>query len=245
MARSPQLSATTLSLFQECPRCFWLHMRADVKRPARPFPSITGGIDRLVQAYCDAWRPSIPPLICHAPTAPTAMPVWQLADPKIASLRWKPTDIPLVGRLDDCLVRADGVVMPLDHKSRGSQPALGYSALYYQLQMDVYALLLHKNGYPLAQQGYLAYYYPAGGEQSRLERGFPFACVVEALEVSASRAEACYRAACACLDDECPMEPAASCGYCAWITTALTYPLVRSGRPWTGGPLPQHLSSAP
>ena len=39
--RPLQLSATTLGLYQECPRCFWLHMRAGVKRPARPFPSIT------------------------------------------------------------------------------------------------------------------------------------------------------------------------------------------------------------
>ena len=217
MPRSLQLSATTLSLFQDCPRCFWLHMRGGLKRPTRPFPSITGGIDRLVQAYCNAWRPSLPPLICHAPTAPSAMPTYQLADPKIAGLRWNPADIALVGRLDDCLVCSDGVVMPLDHKSRGSKPAPGYSALYYQLQMDVYALLLRENGYPPTTQACLVYYYPAEGEsQPRLEKGFPFACVVEVLEVSAQRAEACYRAACVCLSgDYCPAS-ADTCAYCLW-----------------------------
>ena len=185
-----QLSATTLSLFQECPRCFWLHMRAEVKRSARPFPSITGGIDRLIQAYCDAHRPAVPPMIRDAPGA--LMGAWVLADPKIAFLRAKPAGLALVGRLDDCLVSPDGVVVPLDHKSRGSCPAPGYSAQYYQLQMDIYTLLLQEQGYHVGGDAYLAYFYPLVEDARAVEQGFPFACHVEALAVSPARAAACY-----------------------------------------------------
>lgn len=215
-SRPLQLSATTLSLYQECPRCFWLHMRAGLKRPARPFPSITGGLDRIVQAHCDAWRPSVPPLLCHSAGAPEGMPSWHLADPKISFLRWQPAAIALVGRLDDCLVLPQGMMTPLDHKSRGSQPASGYSAKYYQLQMDVYALLLHENGQRTLPHAYLAYYYPAGATDA-LEDGFPFACTVEALSVSPARAMACYQAACLCVDGPCPGDPSPACAYCAWV----------------------------
>ena len=230
MPRALQLSATTLSLFQECPRCFWLHMRAGLKRPARPFPSITGGIDRVVQGECDRLRPAMPATLYVALMEVASMEVASqfspcLMSPKVAYLRCTPGDIALVGRLDDCL-QYGAMVAPLDHKSRGSRPDPGYSAQYYQLQMDVYALLLQRNGYPVSEEAYLAYYYPlltpgaldAGG-------AMPFGCMVEVLPVSCVRAEACYQAACTCLADDCPVVSAPDCAYCAWAMEITTYSL--------------------
>ena len=222
-----QLSATTLSLYQECPRCFWLHMQAGIKRPARPFPSITGGLDRLVQGECDRLRPAMPTLLYVALMEVAWRISPQLMDPKVAYLRCQLGEIPLVGRLDDCLVQGT-TVAPLDHKSRGSRPPPGYSAQYYQLQMDVYALLLQQNGYPVREEGYLAYYYPLP-EPGAVDSGggIPFGCTVEEIRVSPARAEVCYHAACMCLAGDCPVDSAADCAYCAWITSALQYPLVR------------------
>ena len=228
--RPLQLSATTLGLYQECPRCFWLHMRAGVKRPARPFPSITRGIDRVVQAACDDYRPYFPPLLAAAIQENSLLDGFmELADPKIAFLRaYGDPAVALVGRLDDVVFLAGGHVAPLDHKSRGSRPATGYSAQYYQLQMDVYALLLQQNGYSVAPCAYLAYYYPVSEPPPLLlNTGFPFGCAVEALPVSSVRAEATYHAACACLAGDCPVEPAQTCTYCEWISAALTYPMAR------------------
>ena len=232
MPKALQLSATTLSLFQDCPRCFWLHMRAGIKRPERPFPSITGGIDRLVQASCDATRPGFPRLLAMAMQEQIGTRLLAgaiaLADPKIAYLRsHRENSIALVGRLDDVVFLAGGQAAPLDHKSRGSYPDSGYSAQYYQLQMDVYALLLQGNGYPVNAEAYLAYYYPVPEPGVPDAVGMPFGCTVEALAVSPARAETCYYAARACLASDCPLEPAVACAYCAWITNSLTYPLVR------------------
>lgn len=217
-----QLSTTTLTLYEECPRCFWLHMVEGMKRPARPFPSITGGIDRLVQAYCDVWRPNIPPLISQAETTPECVGQWRLADPKISFLRADLGGFPLVGRLDDVVVFGEGTTAPLDHKSRGSCPNPGYSAQYYQLQMDVYALLLRSNGYGVADEAYLAYCYPRHDEITYEVdgAGFPFACTVEALPVDPDRAEAVYRAACGCLADTLP-PLTVGCAYCMWAVETI------------------------
>ena len=233
MPRSLQLSATTLGLFHECPRCCWLHLRGGIRRPSRPFPSITGGIDRLVQAYCDGARPALPELLAGACGVLGVLDGARLATPKIATLSWSPPGGPrLTGRLDDCLVLPDGRHAPLDHKSRGSRPEPGYSAQYYQLQMDVYALLVRENNYETYPEAFLAYYYPhhldVGGSYvtadstgrqpaPRLEHGFPFACTVEALPVSPARAIACYLAAVSCLDGPCPrLAPLSPCTYCLW-----------------------------
>ena len=237
MPRSLQLSATTLNLFQDCPRCFWLHMRASLKRPARPFPSITGGIDRLVQGYCEASRPRIPSLISlslYAGFEKDGLAYFvELADPPLKTLAcFQDHTYRLTGRLDDCLMFPGGVFAPLDHKSRGSRPAPGYSAQYYQLQMDVYGLLLRENGYAVGADAYLAYFYPTTRtSESRdgwaLEQGFPFDCHVEALPIAPARALMCYQQACSCLDGPCPLAPSPMCAYCVWATEMTTYPLAR------------------
>src|SRR3990172_537291 len=138
----PQLSASTLKLFQECPRCFWLHINKKIERPRGPFPSLPSGIDRVLKAYFEAYRKSgtLPPLI--------------------------------QGKLDDCVVLAGAKLAPLDHKTRASAPDdVSYTQRYYQFQMDVYTLLLERNGQPTSRTAYVVYYFPLEGT---LDQGFPF-----------------------------------------------------------------------
>ena len=52
-----ELSPTTgLNLFRECPRCFWLRYRERVHRPDTIFPSLPGGMDRILKVYFDSFR---------------------------------------------------------------------------------------------------------------------------------------------------------------------------------------------
>jgi len=62
-----KLSPSDLTfLWDECPRCFYLKYRCSITRPAAPFPSIFGTIDRLMKAHyagrptCDL-EPTLPP----------------------------------------------------------------------------------------------------------------------------------------------------------------------------------------
>lgn len=53
----------------------------------------------------------------------------------------------LWGKLDDCVILPDERLAPLDHKTRASAPDdVSYTQAYYQFQMDVYTLLLERNG---------------------------------------------------------------------------------------------------
>src|SRR4030042_6326127 len=53
-----KLSPSDLTfLWDECPRCFYLKYLHGISRPAAPFPSIFGAIDRLMKAHY-AGRPT-------------------------------------------------------------------------------------------------------------------------------------------------------------------------------------------
>ncbi len=61
-----RLSPSKLNILTDCPRCFWDQEVRGVKRPRGPFPSLPGGIDRVVKDHCDAHRSAgtlPPPLV--------------------------------------------------------------------------------------------------------------------------------------------------------------------------------------
>jgi hypothetical protein len=46
-----KLSPSSLSLLKECPRCFWLQFNKGIRRPSTVFPSLPGGMDRILKAF--------------------------------------------------------------------------------------------------------------------------------------------------------------------------------------------------
>ena len=205
-----QLSASTLKLFQECPRCFWLHINRRIERPRGPFPSLPSCIDRVLKGYFDSYRSRgvLPPLIAGKLEGKLATNASTLGfnDPATGGAR-------LWGKLDDCVILPDQRVAPLDHKTRASAPdALSYTETYYQFQMDVYTLLLERNHHPTSRTAYVIYYYPVAGE---LHRGFPFQVTVHTIATNPDGAYQIFLAGCRCLDG--PLPPSGdACGFCKW-----------------------------
>ena len=209
----PQLSASTLKLFQECPRCFWLHINKQIERPRGPFPSLPSGMDRVLKAYFDGYRKrgTLPPLIQGKLTGALSAQPMTLGfnDPQTKARLW--------GRLDDCIVLAGAKLAPLDHKTRASAPDdVSYTQKYYQFQMDVYTLLLERNGHPTSRTAYVVYYFPLEGE---LHQGFPFGVDVHTIETDPEGAYEVFAAACRCLAGSLP-SCAAACEYCRWAQAA-------------------------
>ena len=205
----PQLSASTLKLFQECPRCFWFHINKKVERPRGPFPSLPSGIDRVLKAYFDTYRRTgtLPPLIDGKLTG-------QLATNDLTlGFTDAQTRIRLWGKLDDCIILPGQRLAPLDHKTRASAPNnLSYTEQYYQLQMDVYTLLLERNGHPTSRTAYVVYYFPVVGT---LHQGFPFDVSVHHITTDPDRAYEVFLAACQCLAGTLP-SAAPACEFCRW-----------------------------
>ena len=180
----PQLSASTLKLFQECPRCFWLHINRRLERPRGPFPSLPSGIDRVLKGYFQRYRTQgvLPPLIAGKLDGTLASSALTLG------FNDEATGARLWGKLDDCVALPDGRLAPLDHKTRASAPDdLSYTQRYYQFQMDVYTLLLERNGHRTSRTAHVVYYFPLEG---RLHEGFPFGVAVHTV---ATRPEEAYR----------------------------------------------------
>lgn len=218
----PQLSPTTLKLFQECPRCFWRHCRQRIERPRGPFPSLPGGIDRVLKTYFEEYRRqgTLPPLVRgqvegRLSTTPLTL---GFTDERLQVRLW--------GKLDDCLVLPDGRLTPLDHKTRASAPAdVTYTQQYYQLQMDVYTLLLERAGHAVSRTAYVVYYFPVAGS---LHDGFPFQVAVHHIATHPDAAYELFCAACRCLEQPKPASGPA-CEYCRWAATIEAAPAARAG----------------
>ncbi len=51
-----KLSPSSISLFLECPRCFWLNKIKGIRRPSGPFPSLPSGMDKILKVHFDKHR---------------------------------------------------------------------------------------------------------------------------------------------------------------------------------------------
>ncbi len=204
-----QLSATTLKLFQECPRCFWLHINQKIERPRGPFPSLPSGIDRVLKAYFDTYRKTetLPPLIRGRfdGTLSTTALTLGFNDSQTSARLW--------GKLDDCVILPDSCLAPLDHKTRASPPdGVAYTEKYYKFQMGVYTLLLERAGHRTSRTAYVIYYTPVEGV---LHDGFQFEVTVHQIATEPEQAYAVFADAARLLAG--PVPPSgARCEFCRW-----------------------------
>ena len=205
----PQLSASTLKLFQECPRCFWLHINKKMERPRGPFLSLPSGIDRVLKSYFETYRQrgELPPLIAGKIEGRLA------ANELTIGFNDAHTKARLWGKLDDCVILSDQRLAPLDHKTRASAPEdVSYTQKYYQFQMDVYTLLLERNGHATSRTAYVVYYFPVDGI---LHSGFPFKVAVHHITTDPDAAYEIFASACRCLSGPFP-DSSETCEFCRW-----------------------------
>jgi len=226
------LSPSTLNLFRDCPRCFWLEKVKGIRRPRGIFPSLPGGMDRVIKTYFDKFRAeaSMPPELQVDAFKGLSL----FGDQKKLDLwrEWRTglrfTDKDksiLSGALDD-LIQDDGRAVPFDYKTKGSPTSADDAQRYYQNQIDCYALLLEQNGFSLAGYGYLLYYSP----KSVSEKGWVgFNMQMIRLETDPQRAMKTFRDAVALLKGGIP--PVKSgCEYCGWLEKAAGEPACNIGK---------------
>jgi len=141
------LSATSLNLYLECPRCFYFKIKEKINRPSSPFSTVPTGIDNILKKYFDYYRGKneIPPLLANK------LPAKLLQDQSLISflrskklsVYLKDLDLKLEGMLDDALILDDGSIVPLDNKTRGFP--LKEINKNHIFQMNVYTYLLMNN----------------------------------------------------------------------------------------------------
>ena len=157
------LSRWQLSLFTECPRCFWLVNRFRVKLPkSLPF-ALNNAIDGLLKAEFDEHRAAgtLPAVLAGLEgrarlfTDVERLQTWRN---NFRGVRWTDpgSGHTLFGAVDDLLEFEDGSLAVVDYKSTGSAAPTIYSS--YQLQMDVYTFLLQRLGFRTAPRSYFAFF---------------------------------------------------------------------------------------
>ena len=211
-----RLSPSTLNLFAECSRCFWLHIKERVHRPSGPFPSLPGGMDSVLKPYYDKYR-----LLGKLPPEIDGKVEGKLF-PDLAKMnKWrnwrtglvytdKKRNARLVGALDD-LLQIGGKYAPLDYKTRGS--VINESShTYYQLQLDLYTLLLAENGLTPVGFGYLIFYSPNKVESGAVTH---FTAEPVKVETAAESGRRVFEKAIEVLNKEIPPHHS-SCEYGLW-----------------------------
>lgn len=213
-----KFSPSTLNLFLECPRCFWLKYCRGIIRPKGLVPSLCSGMDKEIKEYFDKFRGTLPPELAGKVDG-------KLIDDMDLLRKWRSTrqpaliyypepNIRVAGALDDCLIKdVDNLryYKPIDFKSRGYNLKEAVPA-YYQNQMDCYHLLMEKCGFSPVKGAYLIYYVLKNIQSSGLAR---FDVQVVPVETSAQRAEATITRAIETIQGSIP-EASPNCEYCKY-----------------------------
>ncbi len=204
-----RFSNSTLGTFEDCPRCFWIEQRYGIKHPRGPFPSLPGGVDRVLKDYFDKHMsagtlpPEMAELAGSAPYADrAALAQWRNWRNLIIDIPGESGEViaQLSGALDEILVRPSGLHSPYDYKTRGAPPVEGASEDYYGTQLDIYHLLIERGcNLKCDGEGFLGYYWPTDvtghGE-------FKFTTAIVKLQTDPDRAIKLVRDAVKCLESE-------------------------------------------
>ncbi len=201
------LSATKLNLLRECPRCFWLAMVKNLKRPSGPRSSVPVKMDAVIKQYFNTYRMQneLPPILNGQIHGHLAVNM-----PK--TLQWQvDKETVILGRPDDFFVLESNATVPLDHKTKASPPDEVHPA--YRLQLSIYSYLLRMNGYKTENKAFLAYYCPSASD---LTTGMSLHCDVREVKTDLNQVISMIRRARSILNRPMP-EAGNHCSYCIWV----------------------------
>lgn len=172
------MSPTLMDTYRQCPRCAFDEMVLELKRPRGAYPTLPNGIDAIMKQYTDKFRGTLPPELKHMSgyrihedtslintfrqwngiIASTDIMVKRptTANPK----REVAQTLVLRGGIDELLINSTDQVVIIDFKTRKDEPSADYGEKYYQHTVDTYAYMLEKNGYDVAPECYLWYWWP-------------------------------------------------------------------------------------
>lgn len=219
-----QLSPSTLSLYLECPKCFWLQKVKGIHRPSQSF-ALQSNFDRILKDYFDKFRArgEMPPELIgqvEGKLFESQELLNQWRDALRPALKYQHPEFSnfiLAGGIDDCLFdpstgSGQGYYIPIDFKTTGSSSFKENSEKYYQHQLDIYNFLLEENGYKTKELAYLVYYKP----KEVLDQGvMEFQIVVKKMRTSHERAKQLFERAIKLLQGPIP-ESHSACQYCSF-----------------------------
>lgn len=212
-----KLSPSSLSLMEECPRCFWLDKHEIWKRPEGIMASLMNGMDKILKTHFDKFRDNnkLPPELCNNRYCENIklfsniqlLEEWRNYKKGIRYQDSKGNI--LTGAVDNILTK-DNKLIVLDYKTRGF-PLKENTHEYYQNQLDIYNFLLQKNGYETEDYSFLLFYIP----KEVTENGeVIFDTSLIKVNINVKNAEVLLKNAIVLLNSECPKD---KCEWCEFV----------------------------
>ena len=119
----------------------------------------------------------------------------------------------------DILEFDDGKLAPLDYKSTGSPTSKVYDR--FQLQLDIYAFLMEKNGFKVKKKGYLVFYV-VDKTRGFIDR-LPFRKEILEIETNPSEVYDIFKDAVDVLKKDLPPEHSLDCVFKKWMDKVIKY----------------------
>ncbi len=209
-----KLSPSSLALFKDCPRCFWLAKHKVWSRPSGAFPSLPSGMDKVLKEHFDRFRDKgqLPPELCSNSDCEKLklfddkdlLKIWRN---NFKGITWEDKDGNILhGAIDNLLVKGKRLIV-MDFKTRGF-PCKDDTHEHYRDQLDIYNFLLRKNDYETEDYAFLLFYIP----KEVLPTGeVIFDSVLKKMSVDTASAEKLFKGAVKSLNGECPKK---TCVWC-------------------------------
>ncbi len=206
-------SPSTLNIFKDCPRCFWLQFKKGVKRPAGPFPSLPSGMDSVLKKHFDSFmkKKMLPPELSSLKGVEIfndeeKLKVWRS---NLKGIQWKDKKGNVLRGAIDLLLKKGNKLIVADFKTRGF-PLKEDSHEHYIDQLNIYNFLFRKNGYETEEYSYLLFYHP----KEVLESGdVAFNNDLIKIAVDVKSAEKLFKDAIKCLKGKMP-KAGEECEFC-------------------------------
>ncbi|MEM4295428.1 MAG: PD-(D/E)XK nuclease family protein [Candidatus Anstonellales archaeon] len=216
--RTYSLSPSSLALFKECKRCFWLHINKRFKRPTSAFPSLPSGIDKLIKEHFNYHLESgtRPKELSFLSEKINLFSNKEILKKWMANIEWQDEEgNKLNGKIDYLLEDEEKRAIIIDFKTKGSyvnENDVKNIEIFYKPQLEIYAYLVMKNGFYVNNYGYLLYFYPKSINE---DGSFVFGIEGKKVMLDIMQAEALFKDAIETLRGPLP-ESSKTCDFCSW-----------------------------
>ncbi len=231
------LSRSKLELFLECPRCFYLDKKLNVKRPDSYPYSLNLAVDALLKKEFDAYR--------NTGEAHPLMKQWGIDavpffHPSLNDWREPMRGVraeddasgfTLFGAVDDIWKNGDGTLSIVDYKCSGRGPVFSGEELIrsgYRRQMEVYQWLLRRMGFPVSDTAFFVFAFPDRTPDA-FNGTLRFTMSISAYSGSDAWVPESLLEARRCLERKSPPQPTDKCSWCAFSMNTVrhyeTFPL--------------------
>lgn len=216
------LSKSSLGIFKDCPKCFWLAKNKKIDRPRGIVASIINGVDKAMKRSVESaiMRGAAHDYLAEVPGGePFRDRLRLMKFQKWQTFQCIVDGVKLWGELDDLIEFPDrAMVAPWDFKSNGEERTWAeYVEKYYTLDGDLYHVILEEGQHlKCTGKAYFTFTWPSSSTENPLDF---FHHTIE-VDTDPSRAVALAQAAVKCLEGAMPLSSPA-CEYCSYANKVL------------------------